>query len=124
MRLERLTAVRAEAKFRNLFSRSQPLASTAQNSGKLPFPLVHSRLVAATGVEERNLLLGTGTNLTVLDVAVARMLGGKAGDSPGRSEVAHGHDLSRVRPGGSEIRARVAGGLFIDATDFQERSMT
>ena len=74
-----LTAVRAEAKFRNPFSKSPSSTSAAQDSGAIPFRLVHSCLVVVTGalngVQGRNLLIDTGTNPTVLDVRVARTLG-------------------------------------------------
>jgi predicted aspartyl protease len=81
-----LIAMPAEARFRNPFSKPPASASTAQNSGELPFRLVHSSLVVATGslngVPAHHLLIDTGTNPTVLDVAVARKLGvqGKTSD--------------------------------------------
>ena len=81
-----LSAMRTEARVRNPFSKSQGSASAAQKSSAIPFRLVHSTLVVASGslngVQERNLLIDTGTNPTVLDVAVARMLGigGQTGD--------------------------------------------
>lgn len=81
-----LTAMRTEARVRNPFSKSQGSASAAQKLSAIPFRLVHSTLVVASGslngVQERNLLIDTGTNPTVLDVAVARMLGigGQTGD--------------------------------------------
>lgn len=81
-----LTAIGTEARVRNPFSKSQGSASAAQNLSAIRFRLVHSTLVVASGslngVQERNLLIDTGTNPTVLDVAVARMLGvgGQTGD--------------------------------------------
>jgi len=81
-----LTAMRAQARVRNPFSKSQASASAAQNLSAIPFRLVHSSLVVASGslngVETRNLLIDTGTDPTVLDVGVARMLGieGETGD--------------------------------------------
>lgn len=105
-----LTAIGTEARVRNPFSKSQASASAAQNLSAIPFRLVHSSLVVTSGslngVQARNLLIDTGTNPTVLDVAVARMLGvqGENGDL---------RTLGGVIPGATAILSSVQLGPIV-----------